>query len=75
MAQFLGLAELGFAEKTDMLIEVEIGVQRPDELDVGQIVAIFPYGNASVQIVEGGLDIAKPGGRHHNRERGGCCLF
>ena len=59
----LSLAEAFGFEKTDMLIEVEIGVQRPDEVDVGQIVAIFPYGNASVQIVEGGLDIAKPDGK------------
>ena len=61
----LSLAEAFGFEKTDMLIEVEIGVQRPDEVDVGQIVAIFPYGNASVQIVEGGLDIAKPDGKGH----------
>ena len=59
----LSLAEAFGFEKADMLIEVEIGVQRPDEVDVGQIVAIFPYGNASVQIVEGGLDIAKPDGK------------
>ena len=40
-------------------------MQRPDEVDVGQILAIFPYGNASVQVVEGGLDIAKPDGQGH----------
>ena len=56
----LSLAEAFGFEKTDMLIEVEIGVQRPDEVDVGQVAAIFTYGNASVQVVEGGLDIAKP---------------
>ena len=59
----LSLAEAFGFEKTDMLIEVEIGVQRPDEVDVGQVAAIFPYGNASVQVVEGGLDIAKPDGK------------
>ena len=61
----LSLAEAFGFEKTDMLIEVEIGVQRPDEVDVGQVAAIFPYGNASVQVVEGGLDIAKPDGKGH----------
>ena len=30
-----------------------------------QVAAIFPYGNASVQVVEGGLDIAKPDGKGH----------
>ena len=59
----LSLAEAFGFEKADMLIEVEIGVQRPDEVDVGQVAAIFPYGNAFVQVVEGGLDIAKPDGK------------
>ena len=59
----LGLAEAFGFEKTDMLIEVEIGVQRPDKVDVGQVAAIFPYGNTSVKVVEGGLDIAKPDGK------------
>ena len=59
----LSIAETFGFEKTDMLIEVEIGVQRPDAVDVDQVSAIFPYGNASVQVVEGGLDIAKPDGK------------
>ena len=61
----LSVAEAFGFEKTDMLIEVEIGVQCPDEVDVGQVAAIFPYGNTSVQVVEGGLDIAKPSGEGH----------
>ena len=59
----ISFAEAFGFEKSDMLIEVEIGVQRPDEVDVGQILEIFPYGNASVQVVAGGLDIAKPNGQ------------
>ena len=59
----VSFAEAFGFEKADMLIEVEIGVQRPNEVDVRQIVEIFPYGNASVQVVEGGLDIAKPNGQ------------
>ena len=62
---FIGLAEAFGFEKADMLIDVEIGVQRPDEVDIHQVAAIFPYGNASIQVVEGGLDIAKPGGKGH----------
>ena len=61
----LGLAEAFGFENSDMLIDVEIGVQRPDEVDIHQVAAIFPYGNASVQVVKGGLDIAKPGGKGH----------
>ena len=59
----LSLAEAFGFKKSDMLIDVEIGVQCPDEVDIQQVAAIFPYGNASVQVVEGGLDIAKPDGK------------
>ena len=58
----LSFAEAFGFEKTDMLIEVEIGVQRPNEVDVEKVMAVFPYGNVSVQVSEGGLDIAKPNG-------------
>ena len=61
----LSLAEAFGFEKSDMIINVEIGVQRPDEVDIHQVAAIFPYGSASVQIVEGGLDIPKPDGKGH----------
>ena len=61
----LSLAEAFGFEKSEMLIDVEIGVQRPDEVDIHQVAAIFPYGNASVQVVEGGLDVAKPDGKGH----------
>ena len=59
----LSFAEAFGFEKSDMLIDVEIGVQRPDEVDIYQVAAIFPYGNASVEVVEGGLDIANPYGK------------
>jgi len=58
----LNLAEAFGFEKSDMIIEVEIGVQRPAEVDKNAVKAIFPYGNTSVQVVEGGLDIDKPNG-------------
>ena len=61
----LSLAEAFGFVNSDMLIDVEIGVQRPDEVNINQVSAIFPYGNASVQVVEGGLDIAKPDGKGH----------
>ena len=61
----LSFAEAFGFEKSDMLIDVEIGVQRPDEVDIHQVAAIFPYGSASIQVVEGGLDIAKPDGVGH----------
>ena len=59
----LSFAEAFGFEKSDMLIDVEIGVQRPDDVDTRQVAAIFPYGKVSVMVVHGGLDIAKPDGK------------
>ena len=58
----LGLSEAFGFNKSDMIIEVEIGVQRPHRVDVGEVAAVFPYGEVTVKVVEGGLDIDKPGG-------------
>lgn len=40
-----------------MQIEVSIGVAKPNEVDVEAVKAVFPYGSATVNVVEGGLDI------------------
>ena len=58
----LSFAEAFGFEKSDMIIDVEIGVQCPQQVDIDKVAAIFPYGQASVQVVEGGLDIDKPDG-------------
>lgn len=42
-----------------MLIQVEIGVQRPEEVDTAALLNIFPYGQPSVTVVKGGLDIPR----------------
>lgn len=42
-----------------MLIDVEIGVQKPDEVDRDALLKIFPYGQPSVTVVKGGLDIPR----------------
>ena len=56
------LAELLGREKTEMLIDVEIGVQKPDDVDVARVAAVFPYGQVSVVAVAGGLDVPRPDG-------------
>ncbi|RED13890.1 Lin0512 family protein [Pontivivens insulae] len=58
----INLAELFGFEKTDMLITVDVGVQKPDEVDVAEIAAVFPYGQPTIQVHEGGLDIPRPEG-------------
>jgi hypothetical protein len=46
--------------KEAMLIDVEIGVQKPEEVDTSKLMDIFPYGRPSIRVVFGGLDIPKP---------------
>ena len=58
----INLAELFDAPKGAMQIKVEIGVQKPGEVDTSQLSDIFPYGDISFEVREGGLDIPRPGG-------------
>lgn len=58
----INLAELFGFEKTDMQIIVDIGVQKPDAVDVGEVLKVFPYGAATVRLHEGGLDVPRPEG-------------
>lgn len=56
----LNVAEAFGFPKESMIIDVQIGVQRPELVDTAEIVKVFPYGRPSVTVVEGGLDIPKP---------------
>jgi len=51
----------GFAKEA-MIVDVEIAVQKPDEVDCAKLAEILPYGQVNVTASAGGLDIAKPGG-------------
>lgn len=58
----INLAELFGAPKEAMILDVEIGVARPDLVDRAQIEAAFPYGQPRVVVVEGGLDVPRRSG-------------
>ena len=49
-------------DRSAMIIEVDVAVQKPEKVDTEKIAAILPYGQASVRAVYGGLDVAKPDG-------------
>lgn len=60
----LNVADAFGFPKEAMLIDVEIGVQAPDQVDANALLAVFPYGQPTVKVVKGGLDIPrcdKPG--------------
>ena len=44
-------------DKQKMIIEVSIGVAQPDKVNTDTVEAVLPYGQATVEVVEGGLDI------------------
>ena len=43
-----------------MQVEVTIGVPRPDLVDKEQVLAVLPHGTGTVNVVDGGLDVADP---------------
>lgn len=46
--------------KKDIDVEVTIGVQRPDRVDLDKVKASLPVGNVTVKAVKGGLDVPDP---------------
>jgi uncharacterized protein (TIGR02058 family) len=40
-----------------MIVDVHIGVPRPELVDEAQVLAVLPYGKGTVTVVEGGLEI------------------
>lgn len=58
----INLAELFGFEKADMHIRLDVGVQKPEAVDREALVGVFPYGQVTVNVVKGGLDIPRPEG-------------
>ena len=58
----LSMAEAFGFDKSDMIIDVEIGVQQPQAVDIVAVKAVFPYGQSTVTVTRGGLDVPKPDG-------------
>lgn len=58
----INLAELFGRDKSDMLIDLEIGVQQPDRVAQDALAAVFPYGQVMISVVKGGLDVPRSDG-------------
>ncbi|MEO0918498.1 MAG: Lin0512 family protein [Pseudomonadota bacterium] len=58
----INLAELFGVDKGAMLLTVEIGVQKPDAVDSEALRAVFPYGQPTISVVKGGLDVPRTDG-------------
>jgi uncharacterized protein (TIGR02058 family) len=47
-------------DKTKLDVEVTVGVQRPEQVDVEKVKNSLPVGNVIVKAVKGGLDVTDP---------------
>ena len=47
-------------DKTELDVEVTIGVQRPEQVDIEKVKSSLPIGNVTAKAVKGGLDVADP---------------
>ena len=47
-------------DKAKLDVEVTVGVQRPERVDLDKIKASLPLGNVTVKAVKGGLDVVDP---------------
>jgi uncharacterized protein (TIGR02058 family) len=45
-----------------MIVDIHIGVPRPELVDKAQVLAVLPYGTGSVTVTEGGLEIPNDNG-------------
>lgn len=45
-----------------MRVEVRIGVPRPELVDKEKVLAVLPHGTGTVEVVEGGLEVANDAG-------------
>jgi len=45
-------------DKTKLDVEVTVGVQRPERVDLERVKGSLPVGNVTVKAVKGGLDVA-----------------
>ena len=45
-----------------MVVEILIGVPRPDQVNKEEVLALLPHGTGTVKVVEGGLEIPNEAG-------------
>lgn len=45
-----------------MQVAVTVGVPRPETVDKEQVLAVLPHGSGTVEVVDGGLEIANEAG-------------
>ena len=49
--------------RDDMLITLKVGAQKPDAIDTQAVAAELPYGQVTVEVEQGGLDVFAENGK------------
>jgi uncharacterized protein (TIGR02058 family) len=57
-----------------MMVDVLIGVPRPEMVDKAQVLAVLPHGKGTVTVVEGGLEIANDAGTDSTLIANACAI-
>jgi uncharacterized protein (TIGR02058 family) len=57
-----------------MIVDVHIGVPRPELVDKAQVLAVMPYGKGTVTVVEGGLEIRNDAGTDSTLIANACAI-
>ena len=58
----LSMADTFGFPRDSMIVDIEIAVQNPNAVDADTVKAVLPYGQGTVKVVKGGLDVPKPDG-------------
>ena len=58
----INLAELLGRNKSEMIITLDVAVQSPDAVDKSVLAEVFPYGQVSINVAKGGLDVPRADG-------------
>jgi uncharacterized protein (TIGR02058 family) len=58
----------------DMMVDVHIGVPRPETVDKAAVLAVLPYGKGTVTVVEGGLEIVNDAGTGSTMIANACAI-
>jgi len=58
----LGVARALGVPTDSMVVDVLIGVPKPERVDKSAVLAVLPHGTGTVKVVEGGLEIANDEG-------------
>ena len=58
----LSIANALGKETDSMVVEVHLGVPKPDRVNKAEVLAVLPHGTGTVNVVEGGLEIPNDAG-------------